>query len=382
MPEIPETKTEEKNSYLVALLAAGVATLFLSFIAPVFGFITFIIVIISTVTVYNDAKAIGVGRGFNKEILGETVTWKPLTWSLLVFFFWIIFLPLYLVKKGGAFKGGLKMESDRIFCNKCGTENETGNFCKKCGASLREVSKPNKPSVAWYLLPLFFSILGGIIGYIVLKVKDEKMAKNILYVGLGTFVLSIILIAAVPSPPPSDTGVPEVPPSSSSPIPVATPSPTPTPILLITKPIKDMLPVRENIPSEFRTGSIMKVTIDASGFIEGSKIQYTKIEGTYGAIILGFVAYRFDTVENARAYYNGKIDKIKNEGGYTELKFDVGVESFTYKVEQGWEYDQTTNLCLKDNVVFATEVMIVNSFKSSKSYLKDNAKMFAERVTK
>ena len=27
MPEIPETKTEEKNSYLVALLAIGVVTL-------------------------------------------------------------------------------------------------------------------------------------------------------------------------------------------------------------------------------------------------------------------------------------------------------------------------------------------------------------------
>jgi predicted nucleic acid-binding Zn ribbon protein len=99
MPEIPETKTEEKNSYLVTLLAVGVVTLFLSFKAQAFVFITFIIVIISTVTVYTDAKAIGVGRGFNKEILGETVTWKPITWSLLVFFFWIIFLPLYLVKR-------------------------------------------------------------------------------------------------------------------------------------------------------------------------------------------------------------------------------------------------------------------------------------------
>jgi hypothetical protein len=99
MPEIPETKAEEKNSYLVALLAAGLVTLFLSFKALAFVFVTLIIVIISTVTVYSDAKAIGTGRGFSKEILGETVTWKPLTWSLLVFFFWIIFLPLYLVKR-------------------------------------------------------------------------------------------------------------------------------------------------------------------------------------------------------------------------------------------------------------------------------------------
>lgn len=132
------------------------------------------------------------------------------------------------------------MESDRIFCSKCGTENETGNFCKKCGASLREVSKPNNPSGAWYLLPLFFGILGGIIGYIVLKVKDEKMAKNILYVGLGTFVLGIILIAAMPSPPPSDTGVPISAPTpvavTPTPTPVTpTPTPTPTPTSQLTE---------------------------------------------------------------------------------------------------------------------------------------------------
>jgi len=275
------------------------------------------------------------------------------------------------------------MVNDKYICSKCGAENEAGSsFCKKCGADFHAASA-KKPSNWWYLLPILLGILGGIMGYIVIKVKDEKMAKNILYVGLGTFVLGIIFVAAVPSPPPEvDTGVPEVPPSSPSIVPAVTPSPTPTPILLITKPTKDMLPVRENIPSEFRMGSIRNVTIDASGFIEGSKIQYTKIGGTYEKIILGFVAYRFDTVENARAYYNAKINERINKGGYTELKFDVGVESFTYKVEQGWEYDQTTNLCLKDNVVFATEVVALYSLESLKSYLKDNAKMFAERVTK
>jgi len=124
------------------------------------------------------------------------------------------------------------MANDKIYCSKCGAENEVGSgFCKKCGADLHAAST-EKPSNWWYLLPILFGILGGIIGYIVIKVKDEKMAKNILYVGLGTFMLGIILIAAVPSPPPSDTGVPEVPTSLPSPTPIATSSLTsaPTPV--------------------------------------------------------------------------------------------------------------------------------------------------------
>jgi len=104
------------------------------------------------------------------------------------------------------------MANDKIYCSKCGAENEVGSsFCKKCGVDLRGASA-EKPSNWWYLLPILLGILGGILGYIyfstVIKVKDEKMAKNILYVGLGTFVLGIIFIAAVPSPPPADTEVP------------------------------------------------------------------------------------------------------------------------------------------------------------------------------
>ena len=110
------------------------------------------------------------------------------------------------------------MANDKIYCNKCGAENEVGSgFCKKCGADLHGTSA-EKPSNVWYLLPILFGILGGIIGYIVIKVKDEKMAKNILYVGLGTFVLGIIFIAAVPSPPPVDTEVPiSTPPPATQP---------------------------------------------------------------------------------------------------------------------------------------------------------------------
>ena len=51
-------------------------------------------------------------------------------------------------------------------------------------------------SGAWYLVPLFFGILGGIIAWAVNKDKDPKRARNLLIFGLlWTFVPLIIVIA-------------------------------------------------------------------------------------------------------------------------------------------------------------------------------------------
>ena len=45
------------------------------------------------------------------------------------------------------------------------------------------------PSKWWYLLPIFFNIIGGIIAYILLRSKDERMAKNMLYIGAAMAVV-------------------------------------------------------------------------------------------------------------------------------------------------------------------------------------------------
>ncbi len=39
-------------------------------------------------------------------------------------------------------------------------------------------------SNAWYLLPFFFSIIGGIIGYFIIKKDDPVKAKRLIIVGL------------------------------------------------------------------------------------------------------------------------------------------------------------------------------------------------------
>ncbi len=73
---------------------------------------------------------------------------------------------------------------------------------------------------------------------ILLKAKDGKMAKNILYAGLGMFVLGITIIAAVPSSPPVGTGVP-----ISIPTPVAV-----TPV--VTQTLKPAQPPETKVVSD------------------------------------------------------------------------------------------------------------------------------------
>jgi hypothetical protein len=210
------------------------------------------------------------------------------------------------------------MESDSIYCTKCGAENEkNNNFCKKCGASL--ISKPGKPSAGWYLLPLLFSILGGIIGYIVLKAKDEKMAKNILYLGIGTFVLGIIVIAAIPSPPPSETEAPISTPKtmetfSPSPKPEVTPTPTPTPtaIAISAADLYWAYKANEIAADEQYEGKIVEVT----GFINtiGKDILDTPYVTFEVGDVLGNVQCMFNKKDESQLSKLRKGQKITVRG--------------------------------------------------------------------
>lgn len=53
-----------------------------------------------------------------------------------------------------------------------------------------ETIRVRKHTAAWYVVPLLLGIIGGIIGYIVIKDDDPKMAKNLLILGtLMTFLI-------------------------------------------------------------------------------------------------------------------------------------------------------------------------------------------------
>jgi len=86
-------KTYATNYIPVLLFIAGLLFLFVN---PA---IFFIMVIINAIVVYADAKAIGAGTHSAKEKALESVTWKPVSWGILAFFFWIFIVPFYLVKR-------------------------------------------------------------------------------------------------------------------------------------------------------------------------------------------------------------------------------------------------------------------------------------------
>jgi uncharacterized membrane protein len=58
--------------------------------------------------------------------------------------------------------------------------------------------KEQETSWVWYLLPILFGIIGGIIGYFLLRDKDQKTAKRIFwlpFIILGAILIFIGLLA-------------------------------------------------------------------------------------------------------------------------------------------------------------------------------------------
>jgi len=103
-----------------------------------------------------------------------------------------------------------KIQESNSFCNNCGSKIlEKTQFCTECGNSLDNLSQTNisttpqsypqysrqggKPSAAWWLLPIFFSIIGGIIAWACIRDRDPHMAKNNLILGIILTVLPIIV---------------------------------------------------------------------------------------------------------------------------------------------------------------------------------------------
>ena len=52
---------------------------------------------------------------------------------------------------------------------------------------------PERPrSNAWYLVPIFIGMIGGIIGYLAIRKDDPQKAKNCIYIGIVMMIIGII----------------------------------------------------------------------------------------------------------------------------------------------------------------------------------------------
>ena len=110
---------------------------------------------------------------------------------------------------------GAELRSGASFCGKCGTTIEQGNlgpttpayknprqeafeeyendYVGRIGGNSNPQprynnSQRNGPyvgvSAAWWLLPIFFSFIGGIIAWVCVKDTDPRMARNCLILGI------------------------------------------------------------------------------------------------------------------------------------------------------------------------------------------------------
>ena len=93
-----------------------------------------------------------------------------------------------------------------VFCHKCGNElPDDAQYCNKCGITLlgsnsKIEEKParirKERSGAWYLAPIFFGLIGGLVAYFVVRNDEPKLARNCLIIGVIIFVVVFIIIIA------------------------------------------------------------------------------------------------------------------------------------------------------------------------------------------
>ena len=79
------------------------------------------------------------------------------------------------------------------YCSNCGAEIDArAKICPKCG--VEQVPLVEEVSSAWYLVPFFFGIIGGLIAWFVNKDRNPKKSRNLLIFGTVWTVILIILV--------------------------------------------------------------------------------------------------------------------------------------------------------------------------------------------
>jgi len=76
------------------------------------------------------------------------------------------------------------------YCSNCGAEIDArAKICPKCG-----VEQVQEVSSVWYLVPLFFGIIGGIIAWVVNNNRNPEEARNLLFWGMLSSVFAWVIL--------------------------------------------------------------------------------------------------------------------------------------------------------------------------------------------
>jgi len=73
-------------------------------------------------------------------------------------------------------------------------ENTQRLFLAPTYPTTNTIIRYSEPSKFWYLLPIFFSLLGGIVGYYAVKDNHRDMANNIFIIGVFFFFINIFFL--------------------------------------------------------------------------------------------------------------------------------------------------------------------------------------------
>ena len=83
-------------------------------------------------------------------------------------------------------------------CQACGARiSRYALYCPECGAAIpkerREAIPTERTSWAWWLLPLTLGVIGGIIAWALVKIKDPSKATYLFWFGLSLDVITLII---------------------------------------------------------------------------------------------------------------------------------------------------------------------------------------------